>query len=207
MFAKLNRKDRDYITFGSFNNFAKITDEMLAVWREILRSVQNAKLILKNVDLREKQRTAMEKRVLALGFSPHEIEVHAGSQYYIEGYNEIDIALDTFPYPGGGTTCEALFMGVPVISRYGRRHGSRFGLGILSNCGLEGLAVSTNEEYIERAVGLANDRELLTMLHQNLRDMMKRSPLMDGRGYTKEVEAAYEMMWENWLKQSQKSTS
>lgn len=198
---------KDYITFGSFNNFAKITDEVLTVWREILGRVPNSKLLLKNPRQGKRQSKTILERALTLGFTESDIEIREYSVPYLHEYNKIDIALDTFPYPGGGTTCEALFMGVPVISRYGRRHGSRFGLGILSNCGLEGLAVSTNEDYIERAIGLANDRELLTMLHQNLRDMMKRSPLMDGRGYTKEVETAYEMMWENWREQSQKSTS
>ena len=92
-------------------------------------------------------------------------------------------------------------MGVPVVSLYGQRHGSRFGYSLLMNVGLGELAVQTEEEYIARAVALAKDPELLTGLHQNLRRIMQVSPLMDGRGYTRAVEAVYEKMWQTWLNQ------
>ena len=105
-------------------------------------------------------------------------------------YADVDIALDTFPYVGGVTTCEALFMGVPVISLYGGRHGTRFGLSILANVGLEVLAVNNINDYINRAVELAGDWNLLDALRKNLRGMMKQSPLMNATNYTREVGAA-----------------
>lgn len=110
---------------------------------------------------------------------------------------DMDIALDTYPYPGGGTTCEALYMGVPVVSRYGRRHGSRFGYSLLCNTGLEELTAETEEAYVEKAVALAEDEELLAALHRILRDRFASSPVMDAKGYVGEVEAAYERIWED----------
>ena len=86
-------------------------------------------------------------------------------------------------------------MGTPVITLAGTRHGTRFGLSLLENVGLGELAAQTPPEYIEKAAALASDRELLTALHRNLRPMMQRSPVMDGRGYVREVEAMYEKIW------------
>ena len=90
-------------------------------------------------------------------------------------------------------------MGVPVISRYGERHGSRFGYSLLVNAGIGELAAATEQEYIEKAVSLAHDRDLLSLLHQNLRPMMIKSPVMDARNYVSEVETAYQNIWQCWL--------
>ena len=106
-------------------------------------------------------------------------------------YGDVDIALHTFPYTGGVTTCEALYMGVPVVSLYGDRHGTRFGLSILTNIGLGELAVDSYDEYINRAIVLAGDWELLLILRKNLRTMMKKSPLMDSANYIREIEATF----------------
>ena len=90
-------------------------------------------------------------------------------------------------------------MGVPVVTRYGHRHGSRFGYSLLKNMGLGELTASSEEEYIRIAAALAGDRELLEGLHASLRTMMQKSPLMDARGYVRDVEAAYEKIWKEWL--------
>ena len=113
-------------------------------------------------------------------------------------YPQMDIALDTYPYPGGGTTCDALYMGVPVVSRYGDRHGSRFGRSLLENIGLGELAAADGQEYAAKAILLAQDRNLLGVLHKQLRSMLQASPVMDGRQYTHDVEAAYEKIWQQW---------
>ena len=117
----------------------------------------------------------------------------------MERYLDVDIALDTYPYTGGGTTCDALYMGVPVVSLYGGRRGSRFGLSILQNAGLGELAVNSPAAYEERVLALANDRELLDMLHKNLRSMLLQSPLMDTKRYVAEVEQAYRQMWKIYM--------
>ena len=188
------------VVFGSFNNFSKITDQMLALWLQILTQLPGARLILKNPHAqRSHQNRLIAQRAAALGYRPEQLEIRRASGGYLEEYQELDIALDTYPYPGGGTTCEALYMGVPVISLYGQRHGSRFGYSLLMNIGVGELAAATPEEYVAKAVALARDPVLLEGLHQRLRRMMQASPVMDGRGYTREVEAAYERMWQAWL--------
>ncbi|MBQ5586919.1 MAG: hypothetical protein IIU71_11225, partial [Selenomonadaceae bacterium] len=100
---------------------------------------------------------------------------------YMNRYLEVDIALDTYPYTGGGTTLDALYMGVPVISMHGERRSSRFGLSILSNAGLGMLAAASPEEYIGLATGLAHDWQLLNELHLNLRRMLQASDIMNGK--------------------------
>ncbi|WP_051586364.1 hypothetical protein [Selenomonas sp. AE3005] len=192
------RQEHDSLVFGCFNNFAKITDSMLLSWREILEKVSEAKLYLKNVSRDKFHVDKMYQRLQMLDFPLARCIIEAGEENYLEKYLEVDIALDTYPYPGGGTTCEAIFMGCPVITQYGRRHGSRFGLSILSNIGLGELAAETRQGYVERAVSLANDRELLKLLHNNLRIMMQKSPLMDGKGYTKAIEAKYRQIWQDF---------
>ncbi|MBQ7703889.1 MAG: hypothetical protein IJT73_00440 [Selenomonadaceae bacterium] len=182
----------DFITFGCFNNFSKITDSMLRAWKKILDAVPNSKLILKHkiFDTAECKNFVIE-RLKNLEIDIARVEMRGFSADYLEQYNEIDIALDTFPYNGGLTTCEALFMGVPVISLYGERHGTRFGYSILKNIGLEKFAASNFEEYIQRAMELADDKELIKILRKNLRDSMKNSPLMNAKEYVQELEEFY----------------
>lgn len=103
----------------------------------------------------------------------------------------MDIALDTTPYPGGLTTCEALYMGVPVVSLTGNRHGARFGKSFLCNLGLGELAAEDAIQYVNTAVAMAGDRDLLLVLRQNLRRMMQASPLMNVQAYMQDVENLY----------------
>lgn len=183
---------KDFITFGCFNNFGKVTDSMLKAWKKILDAVPRSRLILKHkiFDTAE-GKNFISARLKNLGINLSRVEMRGFSTNYLEQYNEIDIALDTFPYNGGLTTCEALFMGVPVVTLYGERHGTRFGLSILKNIGLETLAASTIEEYISRAVSLAGDKVLLKFLRENLREVIKNSPLMDAKNFVKELEEFY----------------
>lgn len=180
------------VTFGSFNQFGKITDATLATWKKILDAVPGSRLLLKHkIFARRDGRDFIGARLRSVGFDVARVEMRAYSANHLVEYGDVDIALDTFPYAGGVTTCEALYMGVPVVSRFGDRHGTRFGLSILSNVGLAELAVVSNEAYVARAVGLARDVELLTLLRKNLRGMMRRSPLMDTRGYVRAVTEAF----------------
>ena len=126
------------------------------------------------------------------------VECRGFSEDYLPSYGDMDIALDTFPYPGGGTSCDALYMGRPLISLVGKSHGERFGYSLLKNLGLEELAAFSEDEYISRAVMLAEDRELLAGLQKSIRGMMQKSPLMDSRLYLQEMEAAYSDAWEKY---------
>ena len=183
----------NFVTFGSFNSFGKITDSILIAWKKILDTVPNSRLILKHKIFDTNDgKNFVGDRLKSFGFDLSRIEMRGFSnKNHLVEYADMDIALDTFPYTGGVTTCEALYMGVPVVSLYGDRHGSRFGLSLLSNVGLEELAVASYDEYINRAVMLANDWELLALLRKNLRTMMKKSPLMDSENYMREIQEAF----------------
>lgn len=191
-FPEPARIEKSEIVFGCFNNFSKITNSMFKAWQKILSQVPNSKLILKHkIFDNDEGKNFVREKLRQLSFDLSQVELRAYSEDYLNEYNEIDIALDTFPYVGGITTCEALYMGVPVISMYGERHGTRFGYSFLKNIGMEGLAVKNFSEYVERAVMLASDRELLDILHKNLRLMMQNSPLMNKKLYAEEVEKFY----------------
>lgn len=186
-------KRNGYITFGCFNNFAKITDKMLENWSIILNKVPNSKLILKHKLLGYEEGQQLAKaRLLKAGISVDIVELRGFSSDYLQQYNDIDIALDTFPYTGGMTTFDSLYMGVPVISLVGERHGERFGFSLLSNAGLDMLTADNEDEYIAKARALAENGDILSKLHENLRDVVEKSPLMDDVGYAASVEKIYE---------------
>lgn len=181
-----------YITFGSFNSYHKLTDEMVSVWSRILQQVPESRLLLKcQVFLDESMQHEMAERFAEHGIESWRLLLEPTSSDYMQRYLEIDIALDTYPYTGGGTTLDALYMGVPVVSRYGNRRSSRFGLSILANAGLPWLAVSDVQVYMDLAVALAGDRELLNDLHLGLRNLLGRSNVMNGRKYMRELEKQY----------------
>ena len=155
----------NFVTFGSFNHAGKITDSMLTVWKKILDFVPDSRLILKDKLFNSDDgRNFFTDKLKGFGFDINRVEMRPFTKSWLSEYGDVDIALDTFPYTGGVTTCDALYMGVPVVSLYGDRHGSRFGLSILKNVGLEELAVDSYDEYIKRALMLASDWDLLTLL-------------------------------------------
>lgn len=190
-------RENGYITFGSFNNFAKTTDEMLLLWHEILEKVPGSKLILKSkVFAYAYGREYISARLSALGFSLERIDLRPATATHMQEYREVDIALDTSPYVGGATTCEALYMGVPVITLEKDRHASRFGYSMLKSIELEECIAATKEDYVMKAVDLANDLDHLDKLHQGgLREKMLASPLMDPAIYMSDLENAYRKIW------------
>ncbi|MBR3498293.1 MAG: glycosyltransferase [Selenomonadaceae bacterium] len=189
-----------YVTFVSFNAFTKVTDEMLALWKKILDAVPDSRLYLKTsaFDAEESFNFARE-RIRAAGIDLMRVDMEPSSKDYVRCYERADIALDTFPYPGGGTTCDALYMGVPVITLVGERHNSRFGYSLLMNIGLGELCAFSEEEYFQKAVALANDRQRLREYHLTIRRKMEESPVMNDTIYMGEIEAAYEKIFSAWL--------
>lgn len=189
-----------YVTFASFNNFAKVTDDMLALWSRILRGVPHSRLYLKAAAF--KANCGLEpakERMTAAGIDLERVDFEDIENDYVRRYERVDIALDTFPYPGGGTTCDALYMGVPVITLVGERHNSRFGYSLLVNMGLEELCAFNADDYVQKAVELANDTERLREYHLTLRRRMELSPVMNDTIYMGEVERAYEKIFTAWL--------
>ena len=195
--------ERGYVTFGSFNNLTKITPEVVKLWSGILRSAPHTHLLLKSTQLLDEEMRArcrgmFEKerisgdRLELLGWLPKQ-EDHLGL------YGKIDIGLDPFPYNGTTTTCEALWMGVPVVTMLGDRHAGRVGASILEHVGLGGLIANGPKSYVEIVLELYKDIEKLTALRNGLRDQMMASPLCDASAFAKNVEEAYFRMWERYV--------
>lgn len=186
-----------FVTFGCFNNFSKVTDEMLALWRQILAAVPDARLLLKHAIFDAAEgRSYTLARLRRLGWTEDmiaRVEFRGLTKDYLAQYGDMDIALDTAPYPGGLTTCESLMMGVPVVTLAPRdaRHGARFGASFLENLGMAELIAETPERYVELAAGLASDPELLATIRSLLRPQMLASPLMDARRYMQHVETLF----------------
>ena len=190
---------RGYVTFGCFNNYSKVTDAMLLLWWQLLLDVPDARLLLKSRPFgSEEGRSIAVERFGRLGLDASRIELRGFSSDYLAEYADMDIALDTAPYTGGLTTCEALYMGVPVVTLKGGTHGARFGASLLQNAGLPELIAEDVAQYVEIAKLLASSPETLQMLREKQRDMLLASPLMNFRQYVQEVEAAYEEVWHRW---------
>src|SRR5262249_21369194 len=117
---------------------------------------------------------------------------------HLAAYGGVDIALDSLPYNGTATTCEALWMGVPVVTLRGERHAARVGASILTAIGLDHLIAHTPDDYVTIAADLAPDRNTLAALRLGLRERMRASPLCDGTSFARAVERAYRSMWREW---------
>ena len=192
-----------HVTFGSFNNFAKINERVLALWAEILGRNEGSHLRLLSRTGRQEQAAAFfERREIAahrVEFLPYHPQ--AGGRGLFESfarYRHIDIALDPFPYNGMTTTCDALWMGVPVVALIGDRPLGRASYSLLSNVGLPELAGHSEGEYAEIATSLAADLSRLASLRATLRARMKASPLMDAARFTRNLEAAFRSIWQRW---------
>ena len=194
------------ITFASFNNMAKVNDTTIKLWSAILQQVPESSLLIKSASLGGKSaRRYLFERFAEFGIPEERIilKVHAPTPLeHLEQYNQVDIALDTYPYHGTTTTCESLWMGVPVVTLAGRSHTSRVGASFLTHVGLPELVASSPEEYVDIAVKLANDKVRLNTLRTTLRSMMARSSLMDAAGVTKAVETAYRGMFDRFYRHS-----
>jgi predicted O-linked N-acetylglucosamine transferase (SPINDLY family) len=182
------------ITFGSLNNLAKLTDPVIALWARLLHEVPDSRLIL----LGSKSRAAQERvaGLFARHGVPGRVEVlpRMSSADYYAAYNRIDLALDPFPYNGGITTCDALWMGVPVISLTGTTYAGRQGFSILTVAGLSEFAAANSDDYVAIAKRWVGERDRLRELRTSLRDRFRASPVCDAAGFARRLEAAYRMM-------------
>jgi predicted O-linked N-acetylglucosamine transferase (SPINDLY family) len=188
-----------HVTFGCLNSFWKINAKVLDVWVAILRGVPGSRLILHAPP--GSHRDELLRFIAGEAVEPGRIrfEPRASGADYFAIYRGIDIALDPFPYPGGTTTCDALWMGVPVVTLAGTGAIARAGVSILSNVGLPSLIAGSTSQYPRIANELAADLPRLSRLRQSLRKQMARSPLMDGRRFAREMEDAYRRMWSEYL--------
>lgn len=193
---------KGHITFGSFNNFAKVTEDVLACYARILQAVKGSRLYLKSLGLGDSEVQARLRSFFGRrGISGDRLEVVGMDtlmEDHLRRYGEVDIALDPFPYNGTTTTCEAAWMGVPVVVLAGTTHAGRVGASLMTALGMQELIADSEEEYVATAVSLAGDLKRLQTLRKGMRSRMTTSALMDATGFTKQLEEAYEMMWERW---------
>jgi predicted O-linked N-acetylglucosamine transferase (SPINDLY family) len=197
------------ISFGSFNNFAKASSVAMDLWARILNAVPNSRLILKARRLGEPSiRDRIHEFFKSRGVQPDRLDLRTlqpAIRDHLDAYNQMDIALDTYPYHGTTTTCDALWMGVPVVTLAGVAHVSRVGVSLLTNVGLPELIARSPEEYISTAVALANDLPRLTDIRHNVRSRMRASPLMDAARFARDIESVYRQMWRNWCESTARS--
>ena len=199
--SELPTRENACITFGSFNNLAKITPAVMGLWARILHAVPGSRLVLKNINLSEHAvQKSVRQAFAGLGIGQDFLELagfEPSPNAHLQCYQNVDIGLDPFPYNGTTTTCEALWMGVPVITLAGQIHAGRVGVSLLRNLDLAELIAETQEDYIAIALRLAADQQHLSTLRQNLRPRMAASPLMDAPRFTKNLEHMYRLVWED----------
>ena len=191
------------ITFGSFNSLAKITPEVVDSWSRILQAVPQSRLILKNASLGSSTVRERYRSLFAISIDPERIIFKSclpSKKDHFSLYNEVDIALDPFPFNGVTTTCEALWMGVPVVTWRGDRHQARIGASLLTRVGLENLVAPDINGYEKTVVALAGNTALLEKLRSNMRDRLLSSPLCDGAGFARDLENVFRGIWHKWCK-------
>jgi predicted O-linked N-acetylglucosamine transferase (SPINDLY family) len=182
---------RGYVTFGSFNQPSKLSPTTLRLWRELLEALPSARLLVMGASEALTESLGAKSRITLVPRLPLD-------QYFPQ-FDQVDIALDTMPYSGGTTTCDALWMGVPVITAPGERPVSRSSASLLTTLGLTDWIASSPQDYVRRAVRFAG--EPLVELRQTLRARMQASPLMDEAGFTRNLEDAYRQMWRSYCVQ------
>ena len=189
------------VTFGCFSNPAKINRDAAAVFGRILRGVPNSALRLKYHTFRDPGIIGRFERWFAeegIARDRLQFQGHTPLEQYLEAYAEVDIALDPFPYSGETTALHALWMGVPIVALEGRTVVERLASRVLRVAELEAWVARSVDEYVRIALRLAADPAALVHARQSLRDRLRASPLLDHRGVTQDLEAAYRDMWRSW---------
>ncbi|XP_008806108.2 probable UDP-N-acetylglucosamine--peptide N-acetylglucosaminyltransferase SPINDLY [Phoenix dactylifera] len=191
-----------FITFGSFNNLAKITPKVLQVWARILCALPNSRLVVKCKPFCcDSVRLRFLSMLEQLGLEPSRVDLLPLillNHDHMQAYSLMDISLDTFPYAGTTTTCESLYMGVPCVAMAGSVHAHNVGVSLLTEVGLGHLIARTEDEYVRLVLQLASDVPALAELRMTLREQMMKSPVCDGAKFTRGLESAYRNMWHRY---------
>lgn len=197
--APLPASTNGHVTFGSFNNFSKINRGVLQLWARVLKQVPSSRLLLKCpalTDATVQERVSTALQALGIGIERVDLLGHTPTrQEHLALYAKMDIALDTFPYNGTTTTCEALWMGVPVLSLVGERHAGRVGASLLNAAGLADWLADTPESFVAIAQAMAADVIRLSHLRESLRGQLAESPLCDAVGFVRRLELAMQQVW------------
>ncbi|MDR0499487.1 MAG: tetratricopeptide repeat protein [Holophagales bacterium] len=192
---ELPAQKSEFVTFGCLNKFCKISKETAQCWIQLLKEISGSKLLI-NSDVGEHRNNFVNK-FTDNGIDPSRIQFIGKQSYlkYFQEYNNIDIGLDPFPWNGGTTTCDALWMGVPVISLRGNTAVGRGGASILSNAGLFDFIANSRQEYIDTAKKICSDLNLLASIRAGLREKMRQSVLMNGNKFASEMEQIFRKAW------------
>jgi len=187
------------VTFGSFNNYAKVGPRVVALWALVLQAVAGSRLVMITVPAGEAQER-LWATFEALGVSRERVVLHdrLDRRAYVSLFGDVDVALDPFPCNGGTTTCDALWMGLPVVTVKGETFLSRASLSVLSACGLADYAAADMAAYVDICRQLATDLPALAALRSGLRGQLQASPLLDAPAFARDIEAAYRAMWMQW---------
>ena len=178
----------DYVTFGCLGNLSKMNDQVFKTWSDVLQRVPNSKLFLKSGQLGDPQMIdAVQRRFISQDISADRLILEGPSSRtaYYEAYNRIDMILDTFPYPGGTTSVDALWMGVPVLTLKGDRFLSHLGESIATNAGQTDWIAQDCDDYVNKAIALVSDIQSLAALRGSLRDQVLRTPLFDTQRFAR----------------------
>ncbi|MFM7809324.1 MAG: hypothetical protein ACKPEA_15550, partial [Planctomycetota bacterium] len=190
------------ITFGSFNNASKIGPRSVALWSRVLQSVPESRLLMKAQSLKDSTgRKLIVERFAAAGVPEHRLDLIAYTKTrdeHLQLYNRVHVALDTVPYNGTTTTCEALWMGVPVVTTLGDRHAARVSASLLHAAGHPELVAENEAAFVDLAANLARDRGRIATLRANLRTELAASPLLDAPAYAARLHAALRACWREW---------
>jgi protein O-GlcNAc transferase len=188
-----------FVTFGSFNSPNKISETTLGLWCELLEAVPDARLLVVGIP-EGRGRERLLRDFTANGVSASRITLvgKLALTEYFRRFDSVDIVLDTTPYSGGTTTCDALWAGVPVVTAPGQRPLSRSAASILSTVGLSDWIAADRDDYVRRAARFAREPETLAGLRRSLRRTMRGSPLMDEARFVRDLEAAYRTVWRAW---------
>ena len=188
-----------YVTFGSFNNFAKIGPRVIELWAAVLRAVPNSRITLITIPAGTAQ-AELRDRFAALGVATERVVMHDRllRREYLDLFSEVDIALDPFPCNGGTTTCDALWMGLPVVALTGETFLSRASYSILSAVNLTGYAAADVTAYQDICVKASRELETLARVRAQLRKQLTTSPLLAAPAFTRDLEAAYRALWQRW---------
>lgn len=205
--ALLPARANGYVTFGSYNKLDKMSDATVACWAQVLEAVPRSKLLLKaGAHGKEEARLATAARFAAHGIGAERLVLKPQNASYLlhfQSYGEVDIALDPFPYNGTTTSCDAFYMGVPMVTLAGDRFISRVGASLLRAVGLGDLVAESVEDYVAIAARLAGDVPRLERIRASLRDDLLASPLGDAQRFTRNFEAALRQMWRRWCEAQQ----
>ena len=194
-----------YITFGCFNNLAKVSKSAIALWAEILKQVPESRLLLKNMALASNRASERLKSLFTShGVSEDRLLLEPGLPHepFMAEYGRVDIGLDPIPYSGGLTTIEALWMGVPVVTLCGQTFAARHSTSHLNNAGLEDLVTKSSADYVRKVLELSADFSALNALRQSLRPKLAASPILDGERYTRNLEQNLRQLWRQWCEKS-----